>query len=238
MVQRTNHKTIVWRAPRLKGLQFCVCSLPIPASQEQRRPITATPLSTRDRQTVESHHKKQKDPVGSTVRYEILNSSWLVLSPVRYIDMTYRLSIYRHFWKNIDIDINIDMVIFENIDIDKAILKNIDIDIDKAIPKISISISISIWWFWKISISISISIRRSWKYRYLKRILTIPLSTFMDIVVNCIEWHSMKFIQKIIHFCAQGLPGLSLNYFFYCKQANLQKLKINFKSFTLLQHWY
>ena len=34
------------------------------------------------------------------------------------------------------------MVIFENIDIDKAILKNIDIDIniDKAIPKISISI--------------------------------------------------------------------------------------------------
>ena len=44
--------------------------------------------------------------------------------------------------KNIDIDINIDMVIFENIDIDKAILKNIDIDIDidKAIPKISISI--------------------------------------------------------------------------------------------------
>ena len=85
-------------------------------------------------------------------------------SPVRYIDMTYRLSIYRHFWK--------------------------------------------------ISISISISIRRSWKYRYLKRILTKPLSTFMDVVVNCIEWHSMKFIQKIIHFCAQGLPGLSLNYFF------------------------
>ena len=32
--------------------------------------------------------------------------------------------------KNIDIDINIDMVIFENIDIDidKAILENIDID--------------------------------------------------------------------------------------------------------------
>ena len=46
--------------------------------------------------------------------------------------------------KNIDID----MVIFENIDIDididKAILENIDIeiDIDKAILKISISISI------------------------------------------------------------------------------------------------
>ena len=42
--------------------------------------------------------------------------------------------------KNIDIDINIDMVIFENIDIDidKAILKNIDID--KAIPKIDIDI--------------------------------------------------------------------------------------------------
>ena len=49
------------------------------------------------------------------------------------------------------------MVIFENIDIDKALLKKIDIDIDidkailknididKAIPKISISISISIW---------------------------------------------------------------------------------------------
>ena len=36
--------------------------------------------------------------------------------------------------KNIDINIDIDMVIFENIDIDididKAILKNIDIDID------------------------------------------------------------------------------------------------------------
>ena len=128
------------------------------------------------------------------------------ISPVRCIDMTYRLSIYRHLWK---------MVIFENI------------DIDKAIPKILISI----WWFWKISISIrsiweilisiSISIKRSWKYRYLKRILTITLSTFMDILVNCIKRHSMKFMQKIIHFCAQGLPGLSLN-FFYCKQANLQ----------------
>ena len=37
--------------------------------------------------------------------------------------------------KNIDIDIDIDMVIFENIDIDidKANLKNIDIDIDKEI---------------------------------------------------------------------------------------------------------
>ena len=58
-------------------------------------------------------------------------------SPVRYIDMTYRLSIYRHFWKNIDIDIDIDM--------------------EKL--KISISISISIGQFWKISISISISIR-------------------------------------------------------------------------------
>ena len=30
--------------------------------------------------------------------------------------------------KNIDIDIDIDMVILENIDIDKGILKNIDID--------------------------------------------------------------------------------------------------------------
>ena len=39
--------------------------------------------------------------------------------------------------KNIDIDINIDMIIFENIDI--------DINIDKAILKISISILISIW---------------------------------------------------------------------------------------------
>ena len=53
--------------------------------------------------------------------------------------------------KNIDIDINIDMVKFENIDIDinidMVIFENIDIDIDidKAIPKISISISISIW---------------------------------------------------------------------------------------------
>jgi len=89
-----------------------------------------------------------------------------------------------------------------------ANLENIDIDIDNAILKISISISIRLFWkisisisirsIWEISISISISIRRSWKYRYLKRILTIPLSTFMDIVVNCIEWHSMKFIQKVI----------------------------------------
>ena len=65
-------------------------------------------------------------------------------SPVRYIDIEYRLST---LLKNIDIDI--DMVIFENIDIDinkailenidtdKAILKNIDIDIDKAIPNIA-----------------------------------------------------------------------------------------------------
>ena len=49
-----------------------------------------------------------------------------------------------------NIDIDIDMVIFENIDIDididKAILENIEIeiDIDKAILKILISISISI----------------------------------------------------------------------------------------------
>ena len=49
--------------------------------------------------------------------------------------------------KNIDIDI--DMVIFENIDIDKAILENIDIkiDIDKAILKNGL---------WEISILISI----------------------------------------------------------------------------------
>ena len=59
-------------------------------------------------------------------------------SPVRYIDMTYRLSIYRHFWK-----ISIWSFL-----------------------KISISISISIRQFWKISISISISIRQFQKYRY------------------------------------------------------------------------
>ena len=35
--------------------------------------------------------------------------------------------------EDIDININIDMVIFENIDIDKAILKNIDINIDMVI---------------------------------------------------------------------------------------------------------
>ena len=110
----------------------------------------------------------------------------------RYID-TFEKYRYRYRYRygeveNIDIDIDIDRAILKNIDI--------DIDIDKAIPKISISISI--WWFWKISISISISIRRSWKYRYLKRILTIPLYTFMDIAVNCIEWHSMKFIQKVL----------------------------------------
>ena len=57
-------------------------------------------------------------------------------SPVRYIDIEYRLSIYRHFWK-----ISISIWSF---------------------LKISISISISIRQFWKISISI----RQFWKYRY------------------------------------------------------------------------
>ena len=81
--------------------------------------------------------------------------------------------------KNIDIDI--DMVIFENIDIDieidKANLKNIDIDIDKEIlvnididididkEVLEKSISISTRRFLKISISKSISIRGSLKYR-------------------------------------------------------------------------
>ena len=46
-----------------------------------------------------------------------------VMSPVRDIDIKYQLSIYLHFLKNIDIAIDIDMVIFEDIDIDKAILK-------------------------------------------------------------------------------------------------------------------
>ena len=45
--------------------------------------------------------------------------------------------------KNIDIDIDIDMVIFENIDIDKANLKNIDIDIDKEVLE-NIDIEINI----------------------------------------------------------------------------------------------
>ena len=45
----------------------------------------------------------------------------LLLSPVRYIDIGYRLSI---------VDIS---TLLKNIDIDKAFLKNIDIDIDKEI---------------------------------------------------------------------------------------------------------
>ena len=65
-------------------------------------------------------------------------------SPVRYIDIEYRLSIYRHFWK-ISISISISISIW-------SFLK--------------ISISISIRQFWKISISKSISIRQFWKYRY------------------------------------------------------------------------
>ena len=58
-------------------------------------------------------------------------------SPVRYIDMKYRLSIYRHFWKiSISISIrtilkiSISISILENIDIDKDYLENIDIDKD------------------------------------------------------------------------------------------------------------
>ena len=61
----------------------------------------------------------------------------MMTSPVRYIDMTYRYDIsivdISTLLKNINIDIDIDMVIFENIDIDMVILENIDIDIDKAI---------------------------------------------------------------------------------------------------------
>ena len=60
-----------------------------------------------------------------------------VVSPVRYIDIGYRLSIYRHFQK-ISISISISIRHFW---------------------KISVSISISTRRFWKISISISISTR-------------------------------------------------------------------------------
>ena len=57
-------------------------------------------------------------------------------SPVGYIDIGYRLSIYRYididkaFLKNIGINIDIDKEILENIniDIDKSILEDIDID--------------------------------------------------------------------------------------------------------------
>ena len=53
----------------------------------------------------------------------------LIISPIRYIDIEYRLYVaISPLLKNIDID----MVIFENI--------AIDIDIDKEILKISISI--------------------------------------------------------------------------------------------------
>ena len=49
--------------------------------------------------------------------------------------------------KNIDIDIDSQMVFFENIDMDKAILENIDID-KKSLRNIDINkgiIKISIW---------------------------------------------------------------------------------------------
>ena len=66
----------------------------------------------------------------------------IITSPVRYIDIEYWLSIYRHFWK-----ISISILIWSFL-------------------KISISITISIRQFWKISISKSILIRQFWKYRY------------------------------------------------------------------------
>ena len=75
-------------------------------------------------------------------------------SPVRYIHIKYRLSIYRHFWK-----ILISIWSFLKISI------SISISI-RQFWKISISKSISIRQFWKISISISISIRQFQKYRY------------------------------------------------------------------------
>ena len=75
---------------------------------------------------------------------------------MKNIDNDIDMVIFENIDINIDIDIDIlenidiDKDILENIDIDKDILENIDIDIDndKGILKISISISIWIRTFW------------------------------------------------------------------------------------------
>ena len=57
----------------------------------------------------------------------------------------------------------------------------------------------------------------------------------------CSELYRMTFHEiypKNHPFLCSGASRPQSELFFYCKQANLQKLKINFKSFTLLQHWY
>ena len=102
------------------------------------------------------------------------------------------------------------MVILENIDIDididKKYLRNIDID--KEILKISI----------------------------FKEDLN---NTSFYIYGYCSELYRMTFHEiypKNHPFLCSGASRPQSELFFYCKQANLQKLKINFKSFTLLQH--
>ena len=106
------------------------------------------------------------------------------------------------------------MVVLENIDIDididKKYLRNIDIDIDidKEILKISI----------------------------FKEDLN---NTSFYIYGYCGELYRMTFHEiypKNHPFLCSGASRPQSELFFYCKQANLQKLKINFKSFTLLQH--
>ena len=104
------------------------------------------------------------------------------------------------------------MVVLENIDIDididKKYLRNIDID--KEILKISI----------------------------FKEDLN---NTSFYIYGYCSELYRMTFHEiypKNHPFLCSGASRPQSELFFYCKQANLQKLKINFKSFTLLQHWY
>ena len=55
----------------------------------------------------------------------------------------------------------------------------------------------------------------------------------------CSELYRMTFHEiypKNHPFLCSGASRPQSELFFYCKQANLQKLKINFKSFTLLQH--
>ena len=96
-------------------------------------------------------------------------------SPVLYIDMKYRLSIYRHFWTILEILISIRTILKISILISISIRPFWKISISiRTILEISISISIrtilkisiSIRTILKISILISISIRKFWKYWY------------------------------------------------------------------------
>ena len=121
-------------------------------------------------------------------------------SPVRYIDMTYRLSIYRHFWK-ISISISISIWLFLKI-------------------SISISISISIRQFQKYryryrNLAYRTGLSPDLKIAIYVRISSVSSTLFKSQVIQLM--HVVQIVQVIHCNAMQVMQALQVIHYKKCK---------------------